>query len=199
VVNHLFDAISDLQKIRGLSHILPWDKKTPNLAAQLTSIPNRRYLDMVFDREIQRARRDGKEVAFGLLDIDFFKRFNDTYGHHEGDMALQKVAGALKRSLQRAGDFYFRFGGEEFCFLFNASSLTEVKETGERIRVSVEQLEIEHIENTASHFVTISLGVVFLTKVTTENLDYMIKQADDLLYEAKNNGRNQCVAVSLTS
>jgi len=165
----------------------------------LTSIPNRRYLDMVFDNEIQRARRDGKGVAVGLMDIDFFKKFNDTYGHQEGDLALQKVAGALKSSLQRAGDFYFRFGGEEFCFLFNAPSLIEAKAIGERIRTAIEQLEIEHRENSVSRFVTISLGVAFLPKTTAEDLDYMIKQADDLLYEAKDKGRNQCVATALRS
>ncbi len=164
----------------------------------LTAIPNRRYLDMVFDNEIQRARRDGKGIAFGLMDIDFFKRFNDTYGHQEGDLALQKVASALKSSLQRPGDFYFRFGGEEFCFLFNAQSLVEAKAIGERIRKAIEQLELEHRENSVSRFVTISLGVAFLSETTTEDLDYMIKQADDLLYEAKDSGRNQCVAVALT-
>jgi|GEM_PF-1494023 len=164
----------------------------------LTSLPNRRYLTMIFDREIHRARRDGKGLAFGILDIDFFKRFNDTYGHHEGDLALQKVAGALKTALQRAGDFYFRFGGEEFCFMCNATTLTEAEETGERIRAAVEQLAIEHRENSASPVVTISLGVAFLPEATTENLDYMIKHADNLLYEAKDNGRNQCIAVALT-
>jgi len=112
---------------------------------------------------------------------------------------LQKVAGALKSSLQRAGDFYFRFGGEEFCFLFNAPSLIEAKAIGERIRTAIEQLEIEHRENSVSRFVTISLGVAFLPKTTAEDLDYMIKQADDLLYEAKDKGRNQCVATALRS
>ena len=165
----------------------------------LTSIPNRRYLDIVFDSEIQRARRDGRGIAFGLMDIDFFKRFNDTYGHHEGDLALKKVAGALKSSLQRAGDFYFRFGGEEFCFLFSVPSLTKTKEISECIRAAVEQLEIEHRKNSVSRFITISLGVAFLPKTTTEDLNYMIKQADTLLYKAKSKGRNQCVVAALES
>ncbi len=165
----------------------------------LTSIPNRRYLGIIFDNEIQRAHREGKGAAFGLLDIDFFKRFNDTYGHHEGDLSLQKVVGALRSSLQRAGDFYFRFGGEEFCFFCSAKSLQEAKINGERIRAAVEQLKIEHCENTASHVLTISLGVAFLPKATTEYLDYMIKQADALLYEAKDKGRNKCITVALTT
>lgn len=83
--------------------------------------------------------------------------------------------------------------------MFNAPSLAETKIIGERIRAAVEQLEIEHRENTASHVLTISLGIAFLSKVTIEDLDYMIKQADGLLYEAKNKGRNQCIAVALKS
>jgi len=163
----------------------------------LTSIHNRRYLDMIYDNELQRSRRDGMGVAFGLLDVDHFKAFNDTYGHHEGDIALRQVAYVLKRSLQRAGDFCFRFGGEEFCFLFRASSLMETKIIGERIRVAIEQLEIEHRENTACPHVTVSLGIAFLPRASSESLDYMIKQADKLLYEAKDNGRNQCIALAL--
>ncbi len=165
----------------------------------LTSIPNRRYLDMVFDKEIQQVRRENKGVAFGLMDIDFFKRFNDTYGHHEGDLALQKVAEALKCSLQRGGDYYFRFGGEEFCFFFNAPALAEVIEIGERVRAAVEDLKIEHRENTASPFLTISIGIAYLPQVTDENLDYLIKQSDDRLYEAKDKGRNQCVTAVIPS
>lgn len=165
----------------------------------LTSIPNRRYLDITFDNEMQRARRNGNGMAFGLLDIDFFKKYNDTYGHHEGDIALQKVANALKNTLQRAGDFYFRFGGEEFCFLFRAKSQAEAEVVAEHIRAAVEQLAITHRENIAENVITISLGVVFVPKVTNEGLDYMIKEADDLLYKAKDRGRNQSVVTVLTS
>ncbi|MCP4487443.1 MAG: diguanylate cyclase [Gammaproteobacteria bacterium] len=165
----------------------------------LTSIPNRRYLDMIFNREMQRIRRDCSGVAFGLLDIDFFKQFNDTYGHSEGDFALQQIASALQSSLQRADDYCFRFGGEEFCFMFHAKSIAEVKTVGERIRATVERLKIKHRENSVSHFVTISLGVAFLPKVTNESLGYMTKQADNLLYQAKETGRNKCVAVDLST
>ncbi len=164
----------------------------------LTSIPNRRYLDITFDNEMQRARRNENGMAFGLLDVDFFKRYNDTYGHHEGDIALQKVANALKSTLQRAGDFYFRFGGEEFCFLFRAKSQTEAEVVAEHIRAAVEQLAIAHQGNIAEKVLTISLGVVFVPKVTNEGLDYMIKEADDLLYKAKDRGRNQSVVLTLT-
>ncbi len=164
----------------------------------LTSIPNRRYLNLTFDNEMQRARRNNNGMSFGLLDIDFFKKYNDTYGHHEGDIALQKVAIALKSSLQRAGDFYFRFGGEEFCFFYRAKSQAETEIVTEQIRTAVEQLAITHKENSASKVLTISLGVIFMPKVTNEGLDNMIKQADALLYKAKDRGRNQSVIKSLT-
>lgn len=157
----------------------------------LTAIPNRRYMEMIFDKELQRSRRNNQSIAFGILDIDFFKKFNDTYGHHEGDIALQKVAGALRESLKRSGDFYFRFGGEEFCILFRASSLQEAEGIGEKVRKAVEQLKIEHKENMDYKVVTISAGVVFLSEITNENLDYVLKHADNLLYMAKDSGRNK--------
>ncbi len=165
----------------------------------LTSIPNRRYLDMTFDKELQRSKRDNLAIAFGILDIDFFKKFNDTYGHHEGDIALQKVAGALRESLQRAGDFYFRFGGEEFCILFRASSLQETESIGERVRKAVEQLKIEHKGNMDYGVVTISIGVVFLPEITDENMDYILEHADNLLYMAKDSGRNKSITANLGS
>ncbi len=165
----------------------------------LTSIPNRRYMEMIFHKELQRSRRDNRAIAFGILDIDFFKKFNDTYGHHEGDIALQKVAVALRDSLQRSGDFYFRFGGEEFCILFKASSLQEAESIGERVRKAVEQLKIEHKENLDFGVVTISAGVVFLSEITDENLDYVLKHADNLLYMAKDSGRNKCIAENLNN
>ena len=115
-----------------------------------------------------------------------------------GDIALQKVAIALKSSLQRAGDFYFRFGGEEFCFFYRAKSQAETEIVTEQIRTAVEQLAITHKENSASKVLTISLGVIFMPKVTNEGLDNMIKQADALLYKAKDRGRNQSVIKSLT-
>ncbi len=83
--------------------------------------------------------------------------------------------------------------------MFSVPSLTKTKEISECIRAAVEQLEIEHRKNSVSRFITISLGVAFLPKTTTEDLNYMIKQADDLLYKAKSKGRNQCVAASLES
>lgn len=164
----------------------------------LTSIPNRRYLTITCARELSRAKRDGKGLAFGLLDVDHFKQFNDIYGHHEGDIALQKVAGILESSLHRAGDYYFRFGGEEFCFLFSTQSLAEVEMMGERIRVTIEQLEIQHLKNNVSPFLTASIGLVFVPNITNEDLVSMIKVSDDLLYKAKDNGRNQCTIATIT-
>jgi diguanylate cyclase (GGDEF)-like protein len=165
----------------------------------LTSIPNRRYLDTTFSNEMRRARRDGSSMAFGLMDIDFFKKYNDTYGHQEGDIALQKVAQSLKNTLQRAGDFYFRFGGEEFCFLCRVTSQAEAEVIAEHIRAAIEQLAIAHRESNASSVLTGSLGVIFIPEVTNDELGYAIKQADDLLYQAKAKGRNQCVVMAPTS
>ncbi len=164
----------------------------------LTGIPNRRYLDMVFDNELKRARRDGKGFTFGILDVDFFKQYNDTYGHQQGDDALCRVAEALAAALPRAGDYYFRYGGEEFCFIAAVPNEKTAAMIGERIRLRVEQLQIEHRKSSVSPHVTVSCGMIFVPEITTEDLDFMIKQADTMLYKAKSRGRNRCLTISTT-
>ena len=165
----------------------------------LTSIPNRRNLDSIFDREFQRAKRDGKGLAFGILDVDFFKLYNDQYGHHKGDSTLQSVANSLISTLQRGSDFYFRYGGEEFCFLVTAVTQSEVESLVENIRKSIENLAITHDKNLPYRVVTASIGTVFLPIVENETLDLRIKNADMMLYAAKDNGRNCCKFSTLGS
>ncbi|MCK4704144.1 MAG: GGDEF domain-containing protein [Gammaproteobacteria bacterium] len=164
-----------------------------SITDSLTSIPNRRYMDTVFHRELKRARREKRAFAFGILDIDYFKQYNDTYGHRKGDEALQQVAGALMESLQRGSDYYFRFGGEEFCFLIYPSSFDEAKNTTKSIFTAIANLDIEHKANLVAPILTISLGLVFIDKVKNENMDFILKQADDLMYKGKNQGRNQYI------
>ena len=164
----------------------------------LTGIYNRRLLDELFAREMQRARRDGRGLAFGLMDLDFFKQYNDIYGHQKGDVALQAVAKALKGCMQRGSDYYFRYGGEEFCFFFNAQNQSEVETTVEKIRLAIEKLGLEHIKNRPSGVVTVSIGVVLISEVDAEDLDFMIKAADKQLYIAKDNGRNRFEFITVT-
>ena len=164
----------------------------------LTGIPNRRLLEPTFNHEVQRALRDGKGMAFGFLDIDNFKLYNDNYGHSKGDSALKKVAECIGKVMQRGGDFYFRYGGEEFCFMFNAKSQKEVVDVVDNIRLAIEKSGIRHEENIPYKVVTASIGAIYMPTVYKTYFDFWIKNADMMLYEAKDNGRNCCELITIT-
>jgi diguanylate cyclase (GGDEF)-like protein len=158
----------------------------------LTGLYNRRYLELVIDQELQRAKREGKSFTLGVLDIDYFKLYNDEFGHQAGDEVLRRVAGAMKTSLQRASDFLFRIGGEEFCFFFTGAAQSEAEIMMEKVRSAVEELGIKSPGSRAGSVVTISVGGVFLPVVIEPLFDPLMKKADDAMYEAKKAGRNRC-------
>jgi diguanylate cyclase (GGDEF)-like protein len=158
----------------------------------LTGLHNRRFLGLVIDQELQRAKREGKSFTLGVLDIDYFKLYNDTSGHQAGDEVLRLVAESMKSSLQRAGDFLFRVGGEEFCFFFAGLAQDEAAGRAEKVREAVENMGISHPASKVSPVVTISLGGVYMRVVTDAAFDPIMKMADDALYEAKKAGRNRC-------
>lgn len=157
----------------------------------LTGIYNRRHFNDSLPRAINKAKRDRKYFSFLILDIDHFKQYNDTYGHQEGDAALIKVAKSLANSLERASDMCFRLGGEEFGVLFETLDPKEAYLFADKIRKDVEDLKIEHINNSAGEYLTISIGLV--TKASSLHLDddEIYKEADDYLYKAKESGRNR--------
>jgi len=161
-----------------------------SISDHLTDLYNRRYLHEIFPQELRRSQREMKSLTLGMLDIDNFKAYNDIYGHPEGDIILRKIADTLKDALRRAGDFVFRIGGEEFCFLITAMAKDDVKLLMEQIRLRVMALEIEHEGNDAAPFVTISAGAAYLDKVTDEDMGEIMKCADLALYKAKDMGRN---------
>ncbi|WP_373071782.1 diguanylate cyclase [Sulfurimonas sp.] len=160
----------------------------------LTNLYNRRHFNEVAPRELNRAKRDKRIYAFTLLDIDNFKKYNDTYGHQEGDKVLIQVAKTLKNSFKRSHDIVFRLGGEEFGVIFSAKTVDEVKVLVERARENIEALNIEHKLNEPSNVVTASFGLVMskMDSFKSEiNMDNLYKDVDTLLYEAKAEGRNQ--------
>ncbi|MFT5659715.1 MAG: diguanylate cyclase (GGDEF)-like protein/PAS domain S-box-containing protein [Sulfurimonas sp.] len=175
------------------------DKKTVEMLSitdALTNLYNRRYFNDVAQIELDRAKRDKNLFAFVLLDIDHFKKYNDMYGHQEGDNVLIDVSQSLKDSFQRSIDIVFRLGGEEFGAIVNAKNIKEIEYLVEQARANIEDLAIEHKLNVPSKVVTASFGVVILyaddfTKVRT--IDDIYKAVDDLLYEAKETGRNKIV------
>ena len=159
----------------------------------LTDIYNRRYFNEMFPKAINIAKRDRKYLSLAIIDIDYFKQYNDKYGHQEGDEALTKVAQSIKNSLQRASDMCFRLGGEEFSVVFGSLDPKEAFEFADKIRENVENLKIEHSSGVNS-FISVSVGIATVKIVDGIDEDTIYKKADNLLYKAKKLGRNRVEA-----
>jgi len=157
----------------------------------LTNIYNRRYFNETFPKVIDGAKREDELVCFLLMDIDHFKQYNDNYGHQAGDDVLIRFAQCMKDNLKRADDMAFRLGGEEFGIVYKSDTKEKSLEFANTIREQIEALEIPHEYSSASKYVTASMGLVSGRASTLGDMDSVFKQADDLLYEAKESGRNQ--------
>ena len=168
------------------------NKKLENVSYtdSLTGLYNRRYFNVVYEREIKRAKRNRSGISFMMLDIDFFKQYNDTYGHIEGDFALKSVAKVLKDTLKRPGDFLFRLGGEEFGILLIDTNQEESEKLAQAICESVKGREIKHEASKVNEFVTISIGIASCIADETLNEEILITRADEMLYKAKEAGRD---------
>lgn len=165
-----------------------------SLHDELTTLYNRRYFNKVLHDELNRAKRDKKILSFMMMDVDYFKLYNDMYGHQEGDKVLYKISQVLKNYCKRAGDFAFRLGGEEFGIIFSDQKKEETEFFAETVRQAVENLKIEHSQNSISKFVTISIGLLSVYPLEQLTEDEIYKKADDLLYKAKESGRNKVFA-----
>lgn len=154
----------------------------------LTGLNNRRHFLELAEHELARSRRHGEPLSALMLDVDHFKQFNDTYGHHVGDMVLQKLSEVCIHALREI-DILGRLGGEEFAILLPETDSTQAWETAERLRLAVANADVQIEPGKPLHF-TISIGVAsFLA--TDAQVDTMLKRADAALYEAKNAGRNR--------
>jgi|GEM_PF-6044789 len=160
----------------------------------LSGLYNRRYFNEAFEREIERAKRMGTSLSIVMCDIDYFKLYNDTYGHQKGDIVISQVSGVLKCTFNRGIDVVARYGGEEFVILLPSTPPEEVKRLTERAREGIAKLWIEHSTSKAASFVTMSFGIANCTPDMSLNGNKLLKQADDALYESKEHGRN-CVTV----
>jgi len=179
VKNHL-----ELKKYRDFLEKL-------SLMDGLTGIANRRYFDKEFDKQWRRALRQGDVLSIIMLDIDFFKKYNDHYGHLAGDDCLRRVGCTLGMTVARGGEFVARYGGEEFVALLPSTSLKVAGQLAESARKNVEMLEIEHLQSDVHEYVTVSLGVATVRPARDLNPTSLIEQADLALYQAKRAGRNQ--------
>lgn len=158
----------------------------------LTGLANRRCFDETLAQELKRAQRSGNGVSLIMLDVDFFKKFNDQYGHVAGDACLQAVAGAVAHSVGRSEDLAARYGGEEFAVIMPGTGAAGALDVAEAIRAAVEALQIPHAAS-ASGVVTVSLGAATFHPEPNHHTDSsaLIRQADALLYQSKNSGRNR--------
>lgn len=157
----------------------------------LTTIANRRYFDELTSKEWQRALREETPLALIMADIDYFKKFNDLYGHQRGDTSLKKVAMALNTEMKRSSDFVARYGGEEFAALLVDTDLAGALAVAERMKSNVADLQVEHADSKVGTHLTVSLGVASLVPGANVSFNHLIRQADTALYAAKELGRNQ--------
>jgi diguanylate cyclase (GGDEF)-like protein len=156
----------------------------------LTEIPNRREFTRRILSEFQRARRSRYPLTLIMCDIDWFKKYNDTYGHSEGDECLKRVAQALSGSLVRPGDFCARYGGEEFIVILPSTDVAGARVVADRILEQIRGLAIPH-RGSPFGVVTMSLGVAAENDFGTASYDVLVKRADQALYRAKEKGRNR--------
>lgn len=163
----------------------------------LTEIPNRRQFDETLSNEWARARRAQSNISLILIDIDFFKQYNDHYGHAAGDKCLQKVAKTLKHSLKRPSDFVARYGGEEFVVILSEIDHKSALMMANKLNESIFQLELPHEASQVSEYLTISLGIATTIPQDDQRHESLLETADKYLYEAKSSGRNQVKGVHL--
>lgn len=155
----------------------------------LTDIPNRRGFEEHVGMALRQARRDRVSVAFAVLDVDHFKRYNDRYGHQAGDLALRLLADAMAVQLRRPMDMVGRLGGEEFGLLLYNTSAEGALHVLQSVVSSVAALALPHDASPTAPYVTVSIGAVIFDGV--ETADDLYRRADAVLYEVKNSGRNQ--------
>ena len=169
------------------------NKKLENVSYtdSLTGLYNRRYFNLIYDRELKRAKRTHSYITFMMLDIDYFKQYNDTYGHIEGDYALKSVAKVLKETLKRPGDFVFRLGGEEFGVLLTETAESNSAVIARKIGDKIRDREIKHEQSSVNEYLTISIGIACCIADEALNEEILMTRADEMLYKSKDSGRDR--------
>jgi diguanylate cyclase (GGDEF)-like protein len=162
----------------------------------LTGLANRRFLDETLDSEVRRAQRCGTPLSFIMCDIDFFKRFNDRYGHQAGDDALRRIGALLQRVFQRGSDFPCRYGGEEFAVILPETGAEQAAHLAEHLRRSMFDEGVPHAFSDVADCITLSVGVVSAPASEGRNAQWYLSQADAALYRSKDEGRNLTTAVA---
>jgi diguanylate cyclase (GGDEF)-like protein len=183
-ISGLFLTVQDVTELATYEHKLV----EMNTKDVLTGIYNRRFLESRLQEECDRHRRHSRPLSLLMIDIDFFKKVNDTYGHQCGDLVLHSVA-TKAASIIRSTDFIARYGGEEFCCLLPETTADAAETVAENLRKQIE--EMENSFDNSNVKVTISLGISSF--ISEDSPDSLLKRADDALYQAKHSGRNRFV------
>ena len=197
LITPIFNKIGKIVKYTAIRQDISDHKRVEQLALmdQLTGLYNRRHFNNALPIEINRSRRNGLSLSFIMLDIDYFKQYNDFYGHQRGDDVLSYIGEVLKKELGRSEDLAFRLGGEEFGIIFTSNNAIYSKSKAEDVRKSIMKLNIEHNMSKVSNILTASLGLVTIDFSNEKNKDIWDKEiyklADDELYKAKAEGRNR--------
>jgi diguanylate cyclase (GGDEF)-like protein len=175
------------EKNKELEHI--------SLMDGLTGVANRRYFDIKLAEEWNRSLRTKTPLSLIMFDIDFFKPFNDTYGHIKGDDCLKQLARRLQNLLKRAGEIVARYGGEEFAIILPQTSMEDAKKTALFLQNGINELKIVHEKSTVAPYVTVSMGIACIVPKKPNLHLNLIRGADHALYQAKRQGRNRiCVS-----
>jgi diguanylate cyclase (GGDEF)-like protein len=170
---------------------LSQEYKKLSLIDGLTGIPNRRYFEQYFDMSWRKAVISGSSIAVLFIDVDYFKKYNDTYGHQAGDNCLVQIATVLSESLHRPDDFVARYGGEEFILVLSNTDAHGTEIVAERLRATVESMKINSAKTVEAANVTISIGAAVANPEHLDNKDGLVDKADQALYAAKQKGRNR--------
>lgn len=157
----------------------------------LTGIPNRRYFDYFMDLSWRDSIREKKPISLIMIDIDYFKAYNDNYGHLQGDECLIRVASCIEASLRRPRDIVARYGGEEFAVVLPNTAAEGALQLAEAIRCSIKDLCIRHETSECIPQVTVSLGVASIMPTASDKAEDLIQKADEALYKSKAHGRNR--------
>ena len=171
--------------------ILTKKYKLDSITDSMTKLYNRKYFDNIFDNMPFISNSKSWKTAFVMLDIDFFKQYNDTYGHDMGDLALKAVANNLKIYFDKEYEYVFRLGGEEFGVILFDIDIDILKECLKEVNKNIESLNIEHKNSNISEVLTISIGAVIYEANSYVSSNKLYKIADECLYKSKQNGRNK--------
>jgi diguanylate cyclase (GGDEF)-like protein len=179
-------------KIRELTVLQEANIKLENLSVLdgLTGISNRRYFDQYIEMNWKNSMRSGKSLSLIMADIDYFKAYNDNYGHLQGDDCLRAVAKAMSLSVNRPTDFVARYGGEEFAVVLPDTDTHGAVKMAEKIKSDIEALKLKHEHSLAAKYVTLSLGVATIIPNSINSISVLVENADKALYKAKRSGRN---------